>query len=148
MPLAATFWPATQLAQVVQVSFDEAPLTATKAAAVQLRHFEQAAAFLDEEKVPDPHAEHDLSLDEVPFAETKLPALQLHHVEQAAAFSREENVPVPHAEHDLSLVAVPFAETKAPAVQLRHCEQAPWLDPVEKVCGGGRLDSDTLLLPK
>ena len=180
VPLAAIFWPATQLAQMVQVSFDEDPLTATKAAAVQLRHVEQAAAFSREENVPVPHAEHDLSLDEVPSAETKLPALQLRHVEQARAFSREENVPDPHAEHDLSLVAVPFAETKAPAVQLRRCEHAPWLDPVEKVCDphdeharseveepaaltkvpppqtvqgvhlavGGRLDSDTLLLPK
>ena len=111
MGLAATFWPATQLAQVVQVSFDEAPLTATKAAAVQLRHFEQAAAFSREENVPVPHAEHDLSLVAVPFAETKAPAVQLRRCEHAPWLDPVEKVCGPHDEHARSEVEEPAALT-------------------------------------
>ena len=115
------------------------PFAETKLPALQLRHVEQAAAFSSEENVPAPHAEHDLSLDEVPLTATKAPAVQLRHCEQAPWLDPVEKVCGPHEEHARSEVEDPAALTKVPPPQTVQGVH---------LAVGGRLDSDTLLLPK
>ena len=129
--------PAAQGAQVR--SLVAVPFAATKVPAVQLRHFEQTAAFSSGENTPAPHAEHDLSLDEVPLTATKVPAVQLRHCEQAPWLDPVEKVCGPHEEHTRSEVEDPAALTKVPPPQTVQGVH---------LAVGGRLDSDTLLLPK
>ena len=121
------------------LSLDEVPFAERKLPALQLRHVEQAAAFSSEENVPAPHAEHDLSLDEVPVTATKAPAVQLRHCEQAPWLDPVEKVCGPHEEHARSEVEDPAALTKVPPPQTVQGVH---------LAVGGRLDSDTLLLPK
>ena len=130
-------FPVSQGAQVLSLVAD--PFAETKLPALQLRHFEQAAAFSSEENVPAPHAEHDLSLDEVPVTATKAPAVQLRHCEQAPWLDPVEKVCGPHEEHARSEVEDPAALTKVPPPQTVQGVH---------LAVGGRLDSDTLLLPK
>ena len=101
-----------------------------------MRHFEQDAAFSSEEKVPAPHAEHDLSLVAVPFAETKAPAVQLRHCEQAPWLDPVEKVCGPHEEHARSEVEDPAALTKVPPPQTVQGVH---------LAVGGRLDSNTVV---
>ena len=99
----------------------------------------QKLALVREENFPASHAEHDLSLDEVPVTATKAPAVQLRHCEQAPWLDPVEKVCGPHEEHARSEVEDPAALTKVPPPQTVQGVH---------LAVGGRLDSDTLLLPK
>ena len=115
------------------------PSDETKCPALQFDHFEHDATFSREENVPGPHAEHDRLLVGLPSDETKCPALQFDHFEQAPWLEPVEKVCGPHEEHARSEVEDPAALTKVPPPQTVQGVH---------LAVGGRLDSDTLLLPK
>ena len=113
VPLAAIFWPATQLVQAVH---EPSLASAEYFPAVQLLQTRFKVL--------------------VPFVEMCCPVVQFVHGVHESSLALAEYAPAPQGVHTRSVVLVPFEETYSPAVQDDHAEHEGGL-------GGGNRDSVT-----